>query len=62
LEHVEINAGIDKSGKNWVLTKDGFRTGNADGSLGPSPVFRFQQGTLFNSGFGGILKPNLIFK
>lgn len=48
LEHVEINAGKDRSGTTWVLTKDGYNS-----------KLQFQKGTEYGSKYP---KPDKIFK
>jgi len=61
LDHVSINAGKDHSGKSWMLTKNGIRPINADGSLGEGARFKFQKGTVYKA-FGRTSKPDIIYK
>ena len=48
LDHVSTNAGKDRSGTTWVLTKNGFRPKNSDGSLGGGARFEFQKGIKYS--------------
>jgi len=48
LDHVSVNSGKDRSGAQWILTKNGFRPKNSDGSLGGGNRFHFQKGFKFS--------------
>ena len=61
LDHVSVFAGNDSSGTPWVLTKNGYRSVNSDGTFSDGNRLEFQKGTTFN-GFNGPLQPDKIYQ
>ncbi len=61
LDHVSVFAGRDSSGTPWVLTKNGYRSENADGTLSDDNRYKFQKGVTF-VGFNGSLQPDKVYQ